>query len=92
MNLNEKQLVIALRQASKHPLVRKYFKSAGFIDNRDHAVNKAVVDNIKKLVVTTRETEKVKGRVSDNQRAIVHSLVMGCAPTPPQPQVDGQGE
>ena len=48
--INQKQLVIALRDTSKHEHIRRYFVSAGLIDNKQAETDGVIVDQLGKFI------------------------------------------
>ena len=72
-----------MRDASTHSFVRKYFASAGLIDNGHSQLQGGQeTTQLKKMVGYTQSTEKKRGRPVDGARAMQDSILMGCLPTP----------
>ena len=75
-SLTTEQKVIALRDAMKHPKIRHLAVNAGLMvtDNTEQSIMKNIRGTIKKM----RQTKHWRGRVTDDQRSVVQTLVM-CA-------------
>ena len=81
--MNDKQIVISLRKASTHHLVRHYFKSAGLIDVIEFETMKHMTQQMKKLILKAREKRCSQGHTSDEQRSLVNAILLATATTPP---------
>ena len=51
------QQVLALQIASKHSQLRRHCKSAGIVDEADAIINANIVSNLRKAIVTAKETD-----------------------------------
>ena len=91
LNLNEKQLVIALREAASHHSVRKYFVSAGLIPTKEALVNQALADRVARFMEAASKTAKKEGRVNDTIMNMLKSVLVANIKTPPQAD-DGSAE
>ena len=88
LNITDEQIALALRCASTNKTVRKYFKSAGLVDVKDHATLKHMAGQTKKIIQSSRQTEHLRGRAPDSQRHFANSLVLSVAATPPPPTAE----
>ena len=80
--LNEEQQVLALRTAAVHPELRLHFKSAGLIDVDEYETLKHTTNQMKTLIQKVVETEKKQGRVNDDKRGFIQSIILAIADTP----------
>ena len=76
------QLVLALRESSKHPDVRMLFKSAGLTDVEDLDALKFHNEQIHRILQTTNDTKK-KGSATDDVRSYEQCLYSAMAESPP---------
>jgi hypothetical protein len=90
--LNDKQRVVALRKASVHHEVRRYFMSAGLIDNDEFKTLKHMGERIKGLLQETMKTENPQGRATDEKKALVESIVFAISNPPPDDHLISNNE
>ena len=82
-NLNPKQQVVALREASSRKKCRHVFRSAGMIDVEDHKEKTEMIAQTAKLLQRARQPMQGHRGVTDDQRSLAQSLAMGVLNTPP---------
>jgi hypothetical protein len=76
-----KQLVLVLRESSKHPNVQMLFKSAGLTDVEDLDTLRFHNEQIHRILQTTNDTKK-KGGATDDVRSYERSLYSAMAKSP----------
>ena len=81
-SVNEEQIVLALRKASTHRYVRRFFKSSGMIDDEENETRKYTMNQMKDIINLATATENSQGRATDDKRSIVQSILLGIASSP----------
>jgi hypothetical protein len=88
---NESQQALALRDTLAHPTMIKIAKSAGF----ESELQRVALFNMKqqsRFLVTAMETDKCKGRATDDNRSFAQSMLVAIAPSPESRKVPSMRE
>jgi hypothetical protein len=78
---NEHQQALALRDTLAHPTVIKIAKLAGF-ESEQQRVALFNMKQQSRFLVTAMETDKSKGRATDDKRSFAQSMLVAIAPSP----------
>jgi len=77
-SLTGPQQVHALRLAVKHKLLKIHSTSADLLPDSPNNVDHHIVSNIQDTLQLARKTDHTNGRVNNDRRSLVNSIVLSC--------------